>query len=271
MAATTAPDDPPARIPSVAASDRHPSTASRSDTETTSSISPGASSSGTRPAPRPGTWRGPGGPAEDHRADGVDRHHPQGRERGPEAAGEAEDRARGADRDDEAVEGPVEVGQDLARRAVVVGLPVALVGVLVDPQRSRDLLAQGGHPAEAAVEVATMGVGFGDELDPGAEVLEDPEVGRGGLGVDDAGEVEVVDPGGGGQGDPEVARRALHQVGGGGDRAVGQAPGDDVGRRAVLHAPARVHQLELGDDRRPGRRELPAQFDQRSPPDARRH
>ena len=202
---------------------------------------------------------GAGRPAEDHRTGGVDRDHVEPGEGAPQAAGEPEDRAGGADRHHETVERPVEVGQDLAGGAVVVGLPAALVGVLVDPDAVRQLPAQLRHPDETGVEVAAVVVGFGDELDPGPQLLEDPQVGRRGLRVDDAGEAEVVDPGGGGEGDAEVSRGALDQMAGGGDGAVGQAPLDDVGGRAVLHAAARVHQLQLGDDRRAGRRELPAQ------------
>src|SRR6185295_15494190 len=61
------------------------------------------------------------------------------------------------------------------------------------------------------------------------------------------------------------------QVAGGGDRAVGDAPLDDVGGRAVLHAAARVHELEFGDDGGARRGELAPEDNQRSASDTRHH
>ena len=231
----------------------------------------GAQQLGAPSRPEAGNVAGPGRPTEDHRAGGVDGHDVQTGKGLPQPAGETEDRAGRAHRHHQAVEGAVEVGQDLAGGAVVVGLPVALVGVLVDPHALRRLPAQLRHPAEPGVEEAAVVVGVGDELDVGAEAAEDAEVGGGGLRVDHTGELQVVDPGGGGQGDAEVSRRALDQVAGGIALATAARVHDDVGGRAVLHAPARVHQLELGDDGRAGRRELAAQHDQRCPADARHH
>ena len=160
MAVTTAPEEPPARIPSRR---RQGPAAGHGvavgDVDDLVDLAGGeqlGAAAGAEARHVPGAGRA----AEDDRTGGVDGDDVQAGEGAPQPAGETEDRAGGADRHHEAVEGPVEVGQDLARGAVVVGLPVPLVGVLVDPHRVGLLPAQLGHPAEAGVEVAVVVVGL---------------------------------------------------------------------------------------------------------------
>ena len=106
MAATTAPDDPPARMPSVAASDRQPARrlpirhgddlvdlalAQSPLAQFPLARFPLAQQLRPPPGTEAGEVAGSGRPTEDHRPDGVDGHHVQGGEGRPEAAGEPED------------------------------------------------------------------------------------------------------------------------------------------------------------------------------------
>ena len=151
---------------------------------------------------------------------------------------------------------------------MVVRLPVAVVGVLVDPDRVGQLAQQLLHAINPGLQVTTAVVRLPDDVDIDTEVMQDRDVRGGRLRIDHAGEPQPVQPGGDGQGDPEVPRAALHEMGSAGNRTIREAPLDEVTGGTVLQAPARVHELKLGDHLDVGLGEEPGQPHQRRVADA---
>ena len=167
----------------------------------------------------------------------------------PEEACGARDRAAGADREHDRVELAAGRLPDLGPRRLVVRLRVRLVGVLVRLERARDLLGQAvGDRVVALRRLGRHGGRADDDL--GAVAAQQRALLLGDLVRHHEDAAVALD----GRGDREAhagvpARRlddrpARAQL----PLALGRL--DHADPDAVLHAPARVHVLELGEQRR---------------------
>ncbi len=67
-------------------------------------------------------------------------------------------------------------------------LPVARIGILIDPEAAGDRFKQFVDAPDPALKVSSLVVRFRNHLDPGPQALEDSQVRRGDLRIDHAGE-----------------------------------------------------------------------------------
>ena len=184
---------------------------------------------------------------EDAAADRVHGDDPDRQPAIPYVFAAATQSAAGAGGDEQVVELAVELAHHFGHRRPVVRAGVGRIGVLVGPERVRDLVPQRAHALEARRQpFARDRVGLDDAVDPGAIGLQDLHVDRRGLGIHDADEAQAEAAACLGEGDPHVPGARFDHHGRRSNRAGSPGALEDGQGGSVLGAAARIQEFQLG-------------------------
>ena len=249
-ASIAVPHDSPARIPSSRVIRRAIANASRSETRTQRSTDRAVVGAREEVLAHALGQVRPRRVARQHAALGVGADHPERRVLGLQVAGDAADRAAGADRRDEVRDAAVGLRPDLGAGRALVRLGVGRVPVLVGLERAGDVARQPGRDRVVALGRLGGDVG-GAQDDLGAVRAQQRLLLRRLLVGHDEDAAVALERGGDRQAVAGVAGRRLDDGPAGLEQARALGGLDHRQPDPVLHRAARVEHLELREQQRP--------------------